>query len=39
MMAAFHYSGDTSLWDDPTPQDGYPSIADYSKQVCSNLQK
>jgi murein DD-endopeptidase MepM/ murein hydrolase activator NlpD len=38
MMAAFHYSGDSSLWDDPAPQSGgNPSIADYSKQVCSNV--
>ena len=37
MMAAFHYSGDSSLWDSTAPQDNAPSIADYTKQVCANV--
>ena len=35
MMASYHYAGDTSLWDSTTPQNGYPSIADYTLSVCA----
>jgi murein DD-endopeptidase MepM/ murein hydrolase activator NlpD len=37
MMASFHYSGDTSLWDSNASEGDYPSIAEYTKQVCSNV--
>jgi Transglycosylase SLT domain len=39
MLASYHYSGDIHLWNDPKPQwtdeSEYPSIAQYSKDVCS----
>lgn len=36
MMASYHYSGDINLWDSQAPQDGYPSIAAYTEQVCGS---
>lgn len=39
MMAAYHYSGNPDLWDNTRPQatngNRYPSIADYTRSVCS----
>lgn len=37
MMAAYHYSGDPALWQSTTPQNGHPSIADYTLSVCSGV--
>jgi hypothetical protein len=38
MMAAYHYAGDTSLWDSTASEGSYPNIADYTKQVCGKIQ-
>lgn len=39
MMASYHYSGNPDLWDNTRPQatngNQYPSIADYTRSVCS----
>lgn len=37
MMASYHYSGDSSLWDSTAPQNDAPSISDYTKQVCDRV--
>jgi len=39
MLASYHYSGDINLWNDTRPQwtgkGEYPSIAQYTEEVCS----